>query len=202
MPARWMPLALLLSLLLPIAASAEPWPSPGWGLLLSGGGGLFAGKNANTRGHLLSAHLLVATPVGLEFGLALQWGRNFRTTWALDSAMSEQAELREHPWGAFRGIAGEARYRFFRDRRVSPWVALRVGRSTSSKIRTDAFAPYRYTNSHRALAAGGGLEVRIHGPLGLTLAGYFQSCDINTRPHDNICTGAGPTVVLSPHLRF
>ncbi len=99
MPARWMPLALLLSLLLPIAASAEPWPSPGWGLLLSGGGGLFAGKNANTRGHLLSAHLLVATPVGLEFGLALQWGRNFRTTWALDSAMSEQAELREHRTG-------------------------------------------------------------------------------------------------------
>ncbi|MBL0697092.1 hypothetical protein [Comamonas sp. JC664] len=140
--------------------------------------------------------------MGLEFGLALQWGRQFRTTWALDSVMAPQMGLQKQPWGSFLGIAGEARYRFFRDRRVSPWVALRVGRSTSSKIRTDAFAPYRYTNSHLALAAGGGLEVRIHGPLGLTLAGYFQSCDINTRPHDNICTGAGPTVLVSPHLRF
>ncbi len=202
MPVRWMPLALLLSLLAPVVANAEPLPPPGWGLLLSGGGGLFAGKNANTRGYLVGAHLLVETPVGLEFGLALQWGRQFRTTWALDSVMAPQMGLQKQPWGSFLGIAGEARYRFFRDRRVSPWVALRVGRSTSSKIDTDAFAPYRYTNSHLALAAGGGLEVRIHGPLGLTLAGYFQSCDINTRPHDNICTGAGPTVLVSPHLRF
>ncbi|WP_021781466.1 hypothetical protein [Myxococcus hansupus] len=120
----------------------------------------------------------------------------------MDSVTSTQDEPRERPWASFRGIAGEARYRFFRDRRVSPWVALRVGRSTSSKINTDSHPPYQYTNSHLALAAGGGLEFRIHGLLGLTLAGYFQSCDINTRPHDNICTGAGPTVVLSPHLRF
>ncbi|WAM25010.1 hypothetical protein [Myxococcus sp. NMCA1] len=204
MSARLMMSVLLFSLLLPGIARSETPSSPRWGVLLSGGGGLFAGRNSANRGGLLSAHLLLVTPLDLEVGLALQWGRTFNTSPAadLDAKPPGNMEIRQHPWGAFRGIAAEARYRFLRDRRVSPWVALRVGRSTSTNIDTDAFVPRLYTGSHLALAAGAGMDVRIHGPLGVTLSGYYQRCDINKEPADNICTGAGPTLVFSPHLRF
>ncbi|MFP2959232.1 hypothetical protein ACLEPN_15665 [Myxococcus sp. 1LA] len=195
--------AVLFSLLLPGLARAEASTSQEWGLLLAGGGGLFAGNNSNNRGGLLSAHLLVLTRFNVEFGFMLQWGRTFRTSQAadLDHWIPGDA-LARHPSSSFWGAAGEARYRFLRDRRVSPWVALRVGTSTSTKIDTDAFVPRLYSSTHLALAAGAGLDVRIAGPLGFTLGGYYQRCDINHVPYDNICTGAGPTVVLSPHLRF
>ncbi|NVJ07590.1 hypothetical protein HUW63_20390 [Myxococcus sp. AM001] len=204
MPARLMTSVLVLSLLMPAIAKSEAPSPPEWGVLLSGGGGLFAGKNAASRGGLLSAQLFVVTPLDLEVGLTLQWGRIFKTSLAadLDNGDPGQRELRQYPRGAFRGLAGEARYRFLRTRRVSPWVALRVGRSTSTKIDSDAYVSRLYTNTHLALAAGAGMDVRIHGSLGVTLAGYYQRCDINTKPADNVCTGAGPTLVLSPHLRF
>lgn len=202
--ARLMMSAVLFSLLLPGLARAEAPTSQEWGLLFAGGGGVFAGNNSNNRGGLLSAHLLVMTRLNVEFGFMLQWGRTFKTSQAadLDDWTPGDVLLARHPWGSFWGAAGEARYRFLRDRRVSPWVALRVGTSTSTKIDSDADVSYLYSSTHLALAAGAGLDVRITGPLGITLAGYYQHCDINNAPVDPICTGAGPTVVLSPHLRF
>ncbi|AEI65173.1 hypothetical protein [Corallococcus macrosporus] len=200
---RLMTSAVLFSLLLPGLARAEAPTSQEWGLLLAGGGGLFAGNNSNNRGGLLSAQVLVLTRFNVEFGFVLQWGRTFRTSQAADlDHWSPGDALARHPSSSFWGAAGEARYRFLRDRRVSPWVALRVGTSTSTKIDTDAFVPRLYSSTHLALAAGAGLDVRIAGPLGVTLGGYYQRCDINHEPYDSICTGAGPTLVLSPHLRF
>ncbi|NVJ02674.1 hypothetical protein HV824_31775 [Myxococcus sp. AM009] len=203
MPAHLMMSAVLFGLLLPGIAKAEAPAAPEWGLLLAGGGGLFAGNNSDHRGGLLSAHLLVMTRLNVEFGVALQWGRTFNTSQAADlDAWTPGDALRQHPRGSFWGIAGEARYGFLRDRRVSPWLALRVGTSTSTQIDSDAVVPRLYSSTHLALAAGAGLDVRILGPLGVTLGGYYQHCDINTKPADTICTGAGPTLVLSPHLRF
>ena len=192
-----------LSLLLPgVARAEEPSPLTGrWGVLLSAGAGLFAGSSASNRGHLLSAHLLVATPFGLELGLVLQRGRTF-DTYPVDPLSVGDEESRFVPWGAFHGAGVEARYRLLRERRISPWVALRLGSSTSSVIDTDASQPYRYTGTRLAAAAGLGADVRIHGPLGVSVGGYFQSCDLNARPRYNFCNGAGPTLVLSPHLRF
>ncbi|ATB50115.1 hypothetical protein [Corallococcus macrosporus] len=200
---RLMTSAVLFSLLLPGLARAQAPTSQEWGLLLAGGGGLFAGNNSNNRGGLLSAQVLVLTRFNVEFGFVLQWGRTFRTSQAADLDHWRPGDaLARHPSSSFWGAAGEARYRFLRDRRVSPWVALRVGTSTSTKIDTDAFVPRLYSSTHLALAAGAGLDVRIAGPLGVTLGGYYQRCDINHEPYDPICTGAGPTLVLSPHLRF
>ncbi|HET9450388.1 MAG TPA: hypothetical protein VFO83_05875 [Aggregicoccus sp.] len=196
-------LALLLCLLRPGVVRAEE-PSPPaerWGVLLSAGAGLFAGSSASSRGHLLSAHLLVATPFGLELGLVLQRGRTFET-YPVDPTSVGDEESRYVPWGAFHGAGVEARYRFLRTRRVSPWVALRMGQSTSTKIDTDASVPSRYTSSHLAVAAGLGADVRIRGPFGVTVGGYFQSCDVNWKPHYAFCSGAGATLVLSPRLRF
>lgn len=203
MSARLLMFAVLFSLSLPGIARAEAPASQEWGLLLAGGGGLFAGNNSDNRGGLLSAHLLVMTRLNVEFGFMLQWGRTFKTSQAADlDTWTPGDALRQHPRGSFWGAAGEARYRFLRDRRVSPWLALRVGTSTSTQIDSDAIVPRLYSSTHLALAAGAGLDVRIVGPLGVTLGGYYQYCDINTKPEDTVCLGAGPTLVLSPHLRF
>lgn len=197
--------AAVLALLLPSLVLAQDTtrdPTARWGVFASAGAGLFLGLGS---GYVLDAHLMLVTPMGLEAGLLVQSGATFSRTDAYlrtDPAPGEVAK--SYPFDSFRGVGLEARYRFLRDRRLSPWVALRIGRSTSSTIDTDAGQPWKVdVPAHLSWAIGGGLDAQVAGPLGLNLAAYYQRCDIDTRAArvDTLC-GPGPTLVLSPRLRF
>jgi hypothetical protein len=202
-------LLLLLCLAVP-ARAQEPSVAPPstdasehWGLLLSAGVGLFSGTATGASlGHLLTTHLLVVTPVGLELGLALQWGGTFQTYTAYDFPFEPDDVGRKESASSFRGIGGEVRYRFLRDRRISPWVAFRLGSSTARNVRADASRPHLLPETKLlAQALGLGADVRIYGPLGATLGGSYQFCDLDDQVTGE-CAGAGLTLVLGPRLRF
>lgn len=200
---------LVLSLLVALSAQAqEETASPSrWGLLVSAGGGGFGEplfSNSNHFGWLVAAHALVTTPFGLEVGPVFQRGASSDTAWGTlpgDVSGSTVERARDDFWG----LGLEARYRFRRTSRVSPWLGLRLGWSQSTKLDTDVDgSPRFYSGSSVAAALGAGLDLQVEGKFGLVLSTYLQRCDVDYRPADTICKGqpALMSLLVSPRLRF
>lgn len=200
---------LLLSLLFALSAPAEEMASPQrWGLLVSAGVGGFGEPpfdNDVHMGWLVAAHVMVTTPFGLELGPVFQRGASFKT--AVGNTVDDlSGPPSERARDGFWGLGVEARYRFLRDARISPWLGVRLGWSHSTKLDTDGGfnGPYFYSGSSMAAALGGGVDLRVQGRFGLVLSSYFQSCDVDYRPADVICKGqpALMSLLVSPRLRF
>lgn len=119
---------LLLSLLVTLSAHAqEEAPPSRWGLLLSvGGGGAGDFSSSGNLGWLVAAHALVTTPFGLELGPVFQRGASFKTAIGSPPGVLGGAP-RERARDDFWGLGAEARYRFQRSARVSPWLGVRLG---------------------------------------------------------------------------
>lgn len=204
------PLALLCSLLLPTAVRAEEPAPPAerWGLFLSAGGGVFGESPVDleaNHGYLLSAHALVTTPFGLEFGLVLQQGA---TSEEAASYSAGETEAHVRPIGSFRSLGTEVRYRFARDQVLSPWLGARASFGKSWALDDDAapLRPIRYSSIDPSFALGLGVDLRVYKNLGLVLSSYWQHCDmIQSAPYTGYeCRGdlGLQSFQLSPRIRF
>jgi len=153
-----------------------------------------------TKGPALHGYLGVESPPGLSVGLLAEvsetWGQQFPVSG--DLSRLERAQL------DYKAVGIEARLRFFRDRRINPWVGARLSKSWSSTfVPNDAGKLFREKIDTTGMAFRVGVDGWFNEFWGLSVATAFQFCDVKFTD-DNIRECADPlhSVIAGPVLRF
>src|SRR4051812_9494906 len=163
-------LGLVVGLLLGGAAQAGEWRGD-----LSLGAGLALDRYSewNAKGAAINVYCGVEAPVGLSLGLygeaAETWGQKFEDL----QQGTARVQLDYQQYGL------EARFRGFRDRMISPWVALRLARSTSRPQTPDEVG--QLVRQEFQAASGAvrfGLDWWMGMNWGITGATSWQWCDV------------------------
>lgn len=153
----------------------------------------------DAKGAAINGYLGVEAPVGLSLGIygeaAETWGQKFEQ-FQQKSPGRVQLDYRQY------GL--EVRFRGFRDRMISPWLAVRLARSNSRPLTPDEFGQL-IRQEFQALSAAVrfGFDVWLGMNWGATAATSWQWCDVRyEKSAVRECTRPINTILLGPTLRF
>ncbi|WP_224244893.1 hypothetical protein [Hyalangium gracile] len=154
----------------------------------------------DAKGAAINAYFGVELPVGLSFGIygeaAETWGQKFEDF--RDSQSTSRVQLDYRQYGL------EIRFRGFRDRMISPWLAVRLARSRSTPQTPDEFGQLvRQEFDAMSAAVRGGFDVWLGMNWGLTAATSWQWCDVRyEKAAVRECTRPINSLLVGPTLRF
>ncbi len=189
---RWAMAGLLLW-----AGSAQAGEWRGY-LSLGAGMALDRLSEWNAKGAAINAYFGVEMPIGLSLGIygeaAETWGQKFEDI----QHDSSRVQLDYRQYGM------EVRFRGFRDRMISPWLAVRLARSASKPQTPNEFGQLvRQEFQAMSAAVRGGFDVWLGMNWGLTAATSWQWCDVRYEKEAvRECTRPINSILVGPTLRF
>jgi hypothetical protein len=153
----------------------------------------------NARGAAINVYFGVEAPMGLSLGLygeaAETWGDKIQEI--QDQPSRVQLDYRQY------GL--EVRFRGFRDKSVSPWVSLRLARSSSTPVTPDEFGQLvRQEFQAMSAAIRFGFDAWFDEHWGITTATSWQWCDVRVETQADVRECAKPinSILIGPTLRF
>jgi opacity protein-like surface antigen len=180
------------------ASAAEGWhgyASLGAGVAMNPSGLM------ESTGPSLQLYLGVETPIGLTLGATLEgltaWGGKEPT---VNGGLGRRTEL------SSRAVGLEARMRFNRDARISPWLGARVGYGFSESL-APGFQGSTQWNAHSSeglsYALRFGLDWRLGEQWSLSTSGSAQWCDVRYfADYTEECAGPLYGFLVGPSFRF
>ena len=188
-------LGLVVGLLLGGAAQAGEWRGY---LSLGAGMALDHYSDWDAKGAAINVYFGVEAPVGLSLGIygeaAETWGQKFEDI----QQGSGRVQLDYQQYGL------EVRFRAFRDRTISPWVALRLASSNSRPQTPDELGQLvRQEFQDLSGAVRAGLDWWMGMNWGITAATSWQICDVRYEKEAvEQCAKPINTVLLGLTTRF
>ncbi|MFL5347624.1 MAG: hypothetical protein ACJ8AT_22790 [Hyalangium sp.] len=153
----------------------------------------------NAKGAAINMYFGVETPMGLSLGIygeaAKTWGQEFQD---LQQHSSDRVHLDYQQYGL------EARFRGFRDRMISPWIAVRLARSASQPQTPNELGQLvRQEFQSMSVAVRGGFDVWLGENWGVTGASSWQWCDVRYEQSAvRQCAKPINSILVGPTLRF
>lgn len=166
---------------------------------LSAGMALDRYSEWDAKGAAINVYFGVEAPIGLSVGVygeaAETWGQKFED---LQQSSSSRVQLDYRQYGL------EVRFRGFRERMISPWVSLRLARSTSTPKTPDEFGQLvRQEFQSLGGAVRFGLDWWLGMNWGITGATSWQWCDVRYEKESvRECAKPINTILLGPTVRF